>query len=368
MKIIRTIHPVGQGAFYSEQFMDWKGSRKAMIVYDCGSNNTSGLMTELSSFFNKGDVIDVLFISHFHRDHTNGIKKLLALGVKIDTLVIPLINPADLWFYIYVEDIEPDLVRDPKGYCNARRVIRVRAEGTQATDFGNNGADAMSAEEIKSGETINIPVSNPPDWCYIPYNFEDTKRIQLLELNLPKSINPVKLDTIIIDMDVVREIQNVYRTLCAKSKIAMNETSMMVFSGPLKEGTFFVRKWGTGAVCPQQTCRGTKKMQSGCLYFGDTNLNQKNAGKSLLDYLGSRLGCHVSKVGTVQLPHHGAKGDYDAALFKTFPNGKLCFASFGTDNTYGHPSYLVVESVVENGRFFCGISERRNSGLQAFIQ
>ena len=37
IKIVRTFHPVGQGAFYSERFQIWKPEVETHnIVYDCG--------------------------------------------------------------------------------------------------------------------------------------------------------------------------------------------------------------------------------------------------------------------------------------------------------------------------------------------
>lgn len=37
MKIVRTFHPVGQGAFYSERIQIWKPKEERhSIVYDCG--------------------------------------------------------------------------------------------------------------------------------------------------------------------------------------------------------------------------------------------------------------------------------------------------------------------------------------------
>ena len=35
MKVKRTFHPVGQGAFYTETFLDQKGGQ--VVVYDCGT-------------------------------------------------------------------------------------------------------------------------------------------------------------------------------------------------------------------------------------------------------------------------------------------------------------------------------------------
>ena len=70
--IIRTFHPVGQGAFYSERHNDFN------IVYDCGTewkNRGKKVIDKtIQSSFSKEDVIDILFISHFDYDHVSKIK------------------------------------------------------------------------------------------------------------------------------------------------------------------------------------------------------------------------------------------------------------------------------------------------------
>ena len=67
MKVIRHIHPIGQGAFYTERFVDDNNATLANVVYDCGANktlsNSSKKMIEFT--FCEDDEIDVLFISHF---------------------------------------------------------------------------------------------------------------------------------------------------------------------------------------------------------------------------------------------------------------------------------------------------------------
>ena len=37
----------------------------------------------------------MLFISHAHADHLNGVEQLLEPGLKVDTIVLPLLNVAD---------------------------------------------------------------------------------------------------------------------------------------------------------------------------------------------------------------------------------------------------------------------------------
>ena len=62
MEMIRTIHPIGQGAFYSEQFKE-KDKKIANIVYDCGCNLDEEISNDgknvIHSVFSEKDDIDI---------------------------------------------------------------------------------------------------------------------------------------------------------------------------------------------------------------------------------------------------------------------------------------------------------------------
>ena len=96
MEMIRTFHPVGQGAFYSEKFETWNGDTFT-IVYDCGSKTLSGdkLATRIRSTFPKGTEIEALFISHFHADHINGLD-VLQKHCKIKRVVLPELGKEEI--------------------------------------------------------------------------------------------------------------------------------------------------------------------------------------------------------------------------------------------------------------------------------
>ena len=65
-------HPVGFGLFTSGKIENFR------FVYDCGTKSTQAFVENaIDSEFQAGDVIDLLVISHFHKDHISGIKKLL---------------------------------------------------------------------------------------------------------------------------------------------------------------------------------------------------------------------------------------------------------------------------------------------------
>ena len=75
----RTFHSVGQGAFYTEEFRSVARPRFT-TVYDCGTETAEGNMDiplnqqiRDFKFRLRNKEIDLLFISHFHGDHVNGL-------------------------------------------------------------------------------------------------------------------------------------------------------------------------------------------------------------------------------------------------------------------------------------------------------
>lgn len=74
MKLIRTFHPVGFGAFYTEKHIDPTSKQSINVVYDCGTlHNKHYIKDAIRSYFKQGDYIDLLIISHFDIDHIKGI-------------------------------------------------------------------------------------------------------------------------------------------------------------------------------------------------------------------------------------------------------------------------------------------------------
>lgn len=64
--LTRTIHPVGQGAFYSETFSVRK-KKLYTVVYDCGYDKRESAAAKIERL----SAVDLIFISHFHDDHIN---------------------------------------------------------------------------------------------------------------------------------------------------------------------------------------------------------------------------------------------------------------------------------------------------------
>lgn len=89
MEVTRIIHPIGQGAFYTERICS--KDQIYNVVYDCGSginkNAPKRLIQEIASVFTSNDVVDILFVSHFDNDHINGIRELKKRVKEIRNIV-----------------------------------------------------------------------------------------------------------------------------------------------------------------------------------------------------------------------------------------------------------------------------------------
>lgn len=90
-----TIHPVGQGLFYSGKIL-YKNKVKFRMIFDCGSLTSGAGQEEVENYrdsdFLNEKIIDLLVISHFDADHVNQIGKLLDGNIKVKRLVMPFLT------------------------------------------------------------------------------------------------------------------------------------------------------------------------------------------------------------------------------------------------------------------------------------
>ena len=367
MNIIRTIHPVGQGAFYSEEFICDNGNT-VLMVYDCGSNSKhSFLRSEISSFFQQRKEIDILFISHFDKDHLNGIAMLHTQGVTIKNVVIPLIDKNNEWFYIcsgsrYVKSA----IKKPLNFFKAKNVIRVRPlnnDREQAAEEENPvNIEEYDAETIDSGTKISTKAIKP-EWYYIPFNFDETARIKQLEQELQsKKIDILQIHDATYLSKNRTVINEAYKKVANNSS---NKTSLIVYSGSNNRNSHIANFCNYHNTCVKKCslCKAYS-IRSGCLFLGDTDLNQtRGNGIGILTDLDTYLCRYKDNVGTIQIPHHGSLPNFNTALFSTFPQSEIFYASFGTDNQYGHPSTQVINDINRRGHYYFGVNECKYSGI-----
>ena len=378
MIVSRIIHPVGQGAFYTERIKT--DGKTYNVVYDCGSTTAYKvnkgkpiLEAEIKTFYDKNENIDLLFISHFDYDHVNGLKYLKDY-CNIKRVIMPLIPTAARWIYLSQLDDDLQLLMTNPGvfFGNDTEIISVRyTNGKEPTrdELVLIDNEPSSKQEIVSGTIIQF--RNLHDWCYIPFNFDEDARYKKLidhiasrRLELDKLLNG-NVDYIIENR---ADINNAYKKV-VKSNGSSNESSLIVYSGPISIKYEYIKKYNSicNVSCIARRIHYGCNMipfigkRVACLYLGDTDLNQTSGGCGIIEAIYLNLGDVRHNIGTIQVPHHGSEKNFnDDILWYRYP--KLCFASFGMQNKYGHPSYKVVAEV-EMHNHFVGVTEDRNSAL-----
>ncbi|WP_108820280.1 MBL fold metallo-hydrolase [Pseudovibrio sp. Alg231-02] len=187
--IRRTQHPVGQGLFHSSEIV-WKNPSNKKIqtfrlVYDCGSHQAystflEGQIKDYKKSIPRTEKIDLLVISHFHKDHISGIKKLLEnKTINVETLLIPHLSPAQVILALAsVADseegketgFETDFILDPIPTLqaldsNITNILVVKpVEGPSVppeADKGSPEIDEGASEDITSSAEGNMQVITP---------------------------------------------------------------------------------------------------------------------------------------------------------------------------------------------------------------
>ena len=235
-RIERVLHPVGQGAFYSESFYEANGHKCRTVVYDCGSTPKTYIEEEIDSFFSNGDSVDILFISHFDNDHISGLEKLKKT-CTIDTVVMPLLNSIQK-IYMLCNGVNKTLITNPESFFANSRVVFV-----QPTNLDDPGAQAENRdvkyaeldESINKGDRIIFEQY----WVYIPCNYDYAKRhsdliASLRNLDEFRKVdfeNKAQIDDIVktADKALLGKINKIFKDMMPDGA---NRISMMLYSGP----------------------------------------------------------------------------------------------------------------------------------------
>ena len=357
MKVTRTLHPIGQGAFYTEKF-EYDG-QQCNVVFDCGGTSSviKGRVKKYCKRLSREQkvekpTIDAVFISHFHNDHVNGLKTLLN-NAEVECIFLPLLNDDEVYALSlsFVEKLgeslysglvdsavnEKPLKVDGIPDINVVRIDKYKSDGIsdeQPYFLHTIQNEHKKFQIIPSGKPVALDKNTP--WIFKTFNFENAKGQrgkQLKEALKKKRITSLTITELIgrwNEQQFRDDILECYKSVSG----SLNTNSMVTYSGPEK-GTikvFHNNSWLSRSLEWRNLCRYVfVNNLAGCMYFGDYEAkgglkwkHYKDSFKSLISLL------HVQ-----QVPHHGAASNYNVQLNKP---PKLNFISAGISNTYRHPS------------------------------
>jgi len=402
----RTFHPVGQGAFYTEEFDGFT------VVYDCGSSSDKeNLIHKIEQTFTKGQGIDAVFISHLHTDHVNGLEHLLKY-CSVKKLFIPLLGEEDKVMLLIDNEIQggdpfiTNLIENSENreILGETRLVFVPAIGDNFPDLTQ---EAQSIESLNDGSGLQYNPKLTSDcfkksgleWVFIPFNFRQTERSKAFNKKLAQAgivLNSVQafkqLWTTRKDHD---EIIAAYNAVPGD----FNTNSMTLFSGTEQSKKHYLTaNWFTGqsdcnggnycrfgeerfrdienhrefmpcynhnhqewqrcSVSVNYTCCDSMNDYRyhhncncqhyfsnavGCLYFGDYNAHGVKKWAEIVQ----RYKTYWNQIGVVQIPHHGSTHNYNCEINQG--TKKLSIISCGASNQYGHPHQSTLKQIILDG-------------------
>ena len=337
----RAFHPVGQGAFFTEQFYsDDATTLLYNVVYDCGSKSP-GIKTQMErsirNVFHDKKKIDVLFLSHFDDDHINFVKTLNDKGHLSGTKIFIPMLAAEKWLGIepYVSNYHYILSLNDSTQGRTR-VIKVRFFDEEVWERRRTIViDDIEDDTISSGSLLqlNLPVQDVV-WYYAPFNVQ----FNALIANFRKELRNKGLDyRRLTDKDYVlgniRILKQIYRNLGKKPSggTVINLNSLLVMSYPKDaEKCCFVDSIRmSGYYWEHWICHHNWIYPGSCLYTGDTSANEGFVWNLIEQMIDKYLGRDYT-LGLLQIPHHGSKNSYDDKLLES----QRFFAGFTNFDPY----------------------------------
>ena len=351
MNVTRTLHPIGQGAFYTEKF-EYDG-QQCNVVFDCGGTEKF-IEKEVKGYCDSlpcdneslKPTIDAVFISHFHEDHVNGLETLLNKA-EVKCIFLPLLNDDEVYALSlsFVEKLDEPLysglvdsaVNGKPLVVNGIPVVRIEkyknGENPNEPPYllhTEQNEHSDSQNKIHSGTSIKPNNSTP--WIFKTFNFGNTKgkREKQLEEALKKK-GIISL-TDLIDKWQNPQYQEDIRKCYESVSGSMNANSMVTYSG-LGKNYVTVTNRMTSKSCYWRNCSDINSFahKAGCMYFGDYEAK----GKCKWEQYEKSFGYLIDLLHVQQVPHHGSRHNYNVLLNK--PKKKMNFISAGIGNKYHHP-------------------------------
>lgn len=331
MKLVRTFHPVGHGAFYTERFYDETSNvpqNVANFVYDCGTQTKGcNLPQMIDNEFVPTDTIDAIFVSHFHDDHVSGVINLCH-RCHVRRIVVPFL-PDDykVWTMLY---------NAMKFGANSVANQIIAGIFIQDNPLGD-------VEIVRIEEDYILPIiylhQNNPLWEYRAYrlpNYSPTFTTRYNQLVSALQLDPL-FNQIFVNGNI--DYRLLYNLLSNNPNILILKSIILRAHIKLEDNSFNMivssqRTYPHGAYLPSYLGR---------LYTGDAELKSVKRFNALqLKFNLDRWNYHV-----IQIPHHGAyKKNHNTDLYE---KAQICIVS-ARKNDKKHPHINVINDIF---RKFC---------------
>ena len=366
--------------------------------------------------------LDLLFISHAHADHLNGVERLLdiAKGLSVKTIVLPLLNvedrlvayaraasedaaSADTPFYqafviapsAALARFNPDRIifvepgnrnggapfsGGPDGPADGRPNLDTDLLGKESLSWKVIGSGAIrrdgpASAQLKAGMALVIPdtlalissAGTQASWLFAPFVDPTVKSGTasfIASLAKARGQTVAALKKWLRKSSNVEKLLTIYvsdlKTAYATLHTDLNVTSMCLYSGPVPvHGKSTTRYLGRFGTW---RISGPGKSGVGWLGTGDAALADKKRRTAFFKHYGKLL----DEVVTLTLPHHGSDHNFDPSILEQIQPA-FCIASADQYASWKHPGTEVSRSISSTGRFMSVVTSNVRSEVREWV-
>jgi hypothetical protein len=387
--------PVGQGLFYTGVFKH-RNENQFSIVYDCGTDSTrtyideeiDSFIKELNTIKNTKTILDVLFISHFHADHTNKIASLLQKTKGAKYAILPYLNPDELLLaytdYIksgnYLDDNgNPDqnlllLFSDPNSFFRefgVEKIIFIHPDNDKVeSNESENQNDSPSSDDFQFELINNLKrnIDQPEEDPNVEHYFDSgslglnlfwefklfnkprsTVSITAFKQEIELLINNQPTQSNLSDYikSNPKTFQKSFQAIYENNfgvKHLINQTSTVIYHGAIDQ-----KRW-IGCYIPWHFFNYPGYVfhkYSGTLLTADICLNDITLGEIKSKWINNK---YFDNVVLFQVPHHGSENDMTSQVFSIYNNVDLWLINFGLGNRHKLPHQKIINKLVNNGK------------------
>jgi hypothetical protein len=408
--------PIGQGGLHLTQLFRYPGENNPFsFVFDCGGCGSPAALKRQMSMLRKVlrvekgvRHIDLMAISHLHRDHINGFELLVgATSLTIGTLLLPHYDEADIALILAnaaadgasLEELTTldDALRNPERWFGDRGVQQIRfvtpSEGGDgigveppdtpeegAVIFGTSWVIKFTPREEKSSlSRVTLASSqtgpNSVFWQFMPYARRQTPSTaghgdratlkQDVDRLLPSSVNGPPLLNIARQnaKKLIADLGDAYRRYCPER--SWNPISLTLASGTSHNSygynCCYMRRRDFDSHC----WHGRHDAYKGqfWMHTGDAALCGKD-GMAWSNYFNK-----VLPLTTVfQAPHHGSRNNLDVTTVAKLPLQRAIAYATCRNNDRKHPHPTIRTDVNARGLELLEITQSPHSEFVTFTE
>lgn len=304
------------------------------FVYDCGSiskNHEMYLNRAIKSDFSKDEIIDLLFLSHFHEDHINGFNLLKNHCKEIKNIILPYLFGNEIILLTYLAINTTYDLDNSIEFAYFYQTFETFSKYSSQDTLNLEGGEIKSRRKKHFFDYDINKYDKKNDFEYLETLFEVNGWVFYL-INKARNKNVInQIKKAIMKLVGSEEIEDIEEFIKYKNNLDKIKKIYQTYLGQDMNLSSIV------LLHHRKDCLDEVTMLTGDANFDD----------QMIELCEKYL--RENEVAHLQLPHHGSYKNFKAMKQLKDKSVNL-YVSYGLGNPYRHPDSKTVNEILQSGK------------------